>query len=415
MTTPADLRAYYASKYLASDGGTLTEQTADAGGSATTIVDAALTQADDYWNGAVGFFEADTTTAALRGQYFHVKDFDAASDTLTLWRALPAAVAAGDTYRLVLGGNYRSSYEIPGLTAAALSNVTGVTIGQVAFENEAGTGSLVFTASGQTLTWTAPGDSGGAAVAVGAGGDFTLFSGDISKWIDVTVSAGSLPAGDETDSVLLTLPNGRLIPDCEGDETSAGKTRYYAVAFKNEHATDTLYSALAYLQKEVSTAADTTTAGTLVDGGNGDAVLECTSLTNWPSNGWVYNVTKDDFRYYYNKGGNSMWCQDPGTTIRGKTTDAWEAGDTIRLAPDVDIGLGSVGAGNQFEDPANETTAPTAVTFSCPITALSGVSLGDLDSGDVAVVWLREVIPAGARAKASALSQLKVQIDVTGD
>ena len=90
MATPTTdkLRAYYPSKYLSADGGTLTQRIADAGCTARTIVDAGLTEADDYWNGAVGWFDGSTTTAALRAQFFHVKDFDAATDTLTLARDL---------------------------------------------------------------------------------------------------------------------------------------------------------------------------------------------------------------------------------------------------------------------------------------------------------------------------------------
>src|SRR5690606_25836744 len=117
MATPtADkLRVYFPSLYLSADGQALPQYTADAGGTLSTLVDAALTQADDYWNGALGWFEGNTLTPDLQGQFFHVKDFDAASHTLTLSRDLPAVPQAGDTYRLVLGGNWRSSIETFGM------------------------------------------------------------------------------------------------------------------------------------------------------------------------------------------------------------------------------------------------------------------------------------------------------------
>ena len=117
MATPtADkLRVHFPSKNLAADGDALPTYTADAGGALNAIVDAALTQADGYWAGAVGWFLGNTPTVALQGQFFHVKSFDAATDKLTLSRELPAVPAAGDTFRLVLGGNWRSSHETFGM------------------------------------------------------------------------------------------------------------------------------------------------------------------------------------------------------------------------------------------------------------------------------------------------------------
>ena len=162
MATPtADkLRIYFPSKYLSVDDDPLTEYVADAGGSVRTIVDAALVQAADYWNGAVGFFEGDTTTAALQGEFFHVRDFDAATDTLTLSRDLPGVPVAGDTYRLVLGGNWRSSHETFGMTVSgdlpellpvAGTNITGLTVKKASGLLGAGTLSLFYDQSEDLL------------------------------------------------------------------------------------------------------------------------------------------------------------------------------------------------------------------------------------------------------------------------
>ena len=72
--------------------------TVDAGGTTTTLIDAALTQAADYWNGSrvVG----RSGTAGNLGQVREVTAFSATLDTLTLGTALPSTPAAGDTFRL---------------------------------------------------------------------------------------------------------------------------------------------------------------------------------------------------------------------------------------------------------------------------------------------------------------------------
>lgn len=64
-------------------------------GTTTTIVDTALNQADDYWNG----FLVSVTSGTYSGLKAVVTDFDAASDTLTI-TALPAALGVGITYTL---------------------------------------------------------------------------------------------------------------------------------------------------------------------------------------------------------------------------------------------------------------------------------------------------------------------------
>jgi len=71
--------------------------TADSG-TTTTLTDIALTEADDFWNGG----RVTITTAAVVWNRL-VKDFDAASDTITLDVALPVAVGGTSTYTVYKG------------------------------------------------------------------------------------------------------------------------------------------------------------------------------------------------------------------------------------------------------------------------------------------------------------------------
>ena len=70
---------------------------ADAGGDADTLRDAALTQADDYWNGCLVIFISGANVGLGR----IVEDFVAATDDLQMMRPFPAAIAAGDQYVIV--------------------------------------------------------------------------------------------------------------------------------------------------------------------------------------------------------------------------------------------------------------------------------------------------------------------------
>ena len=86
-----------------SDGGRNFIQAADTfdalvadSGTTTTLVDAALTQADDYFNGQAVVFTSGSNIGIARV----ITDFDAASDTITFAPALLAAVASGHNYHI---------------------------------------------------------------------------------------------------------------------------------------------------------------------------------------------------------------------------------------------------------------------------------------------------------------------------
>lgn len=79
--------------------------------------------------------------------------------------------------------------------------VTGVTIDHAIKTCPVGNGTLTFTLTGTTLAWTANGDTIGAAQDVSAGGTFTLASGTAGADLTVTVVPGSLPAGNQSDTI----------------------------------------------------------------------------------------------------------------------------------------------------------------------------------------------------------------------
>ncbi len=106
------------------------------------------------------------------------------------------------------GGNVAFGDFYNGSAPPIASGISGITVNYVSPENGAGTGTLAYTASGTTLTWKAPGSStAGAAVNVGAGGNFLLSDGvDTTKKIRVVVTAGSLPGSNTSVTPSITVP-----------------------------------------------------------------------------------------------------------------------------------------------------------------------------------------------------------------
>ena len=90
--TPDQLGVYYTSKDLATDGATIPDRAIGTDSSVLSLSAPALTEATDYWNGAIGFFVGTgTVTAALRGMTFHIRKWDLAMKKLALAQPLPIA------------------------------------------------------------------------------------------------------------------------------------------------------------------------------------------------------------------------------------------------------------------------------------------------------------------------------------
>ena len=77
---------------------------------------------------------------------------------------------------------------------------------------------------------------------------------------------------------------------------------------------------------------------------------------------------------------------------------------------DVAIGLGSSAINGTEQTVANESTAPTGVSFSAPTTFAGGLAIGDLAAGAHKAVWVRRTVNAGAAAYADSFT-LRVQGD----
>ena len=102
-TTPVGdlyLRLWYQPSTIITDTGFA--GTADAGSSNVKIIDAELTQADDYWNLARLIIVTTDDHLAPEGETAVITDFLAATDELQ-FAALGAAVEAGDTYTIDFG------------------------------------------------------------------------------------------------------------------------------------------------------------------------------------------------------------------------------------------------------------------------------------------------------------------------
>jgi len=391
MTQANEVKKYYPSEYLAGDGSTLTQEAVAAGSTDQEFISTGLNEVDDYWVGALIFFDFDTDTVALQGQFGQIIDSVQSTTTVKSAYPFPATPSTSDTFRLVKGAKWRSSYRIPGKTVdSGPLNVTGVTIDFTSEKNADGSGTLTYTNTGQTLTWQDSEDSNpGIAVAVGAGGAFAIYSESNGKWLEVTVSAGSLSGSDQSDTIVLSTKEQIRLPDAIGAQTFAGATRYFAEIHKNESSMSALSYGF-YIQ------APTDTSTTLVDAlGLGASTVEVADGSFMPSSSfWLYNEDKDDIRFVDFRSGNDVttFASGSGDVRRGFTALSWDIGNTITVFPNIDIA---------YEDPTGTefTDDLSTLTYSAPTTFFNSIRQTTLAVDGLTMLAWREVIPEGSRAR----------------
>lgn len=139
------------------------EGVADAGGSTSTLVDAALTQADDFWNGSYILFTSGTNA----GRIVRVTDFVAATDTITFAPTVGAAVGASDTY-IILGTSFAQADLQTWLNTAPNALVAGAVDADVsAMQNDVVTAAAIANGAIDAATFAA-GAIDAAAIGTGA-------------------------------------------------------------------------------------------------------------------------------------------------------------------------------------------------------------------------------------------------------
>lgn len=88
----------------------------------------------------------------------------------------------------------------------------------------------------------------------------------------------------------------------------------------------------------------------------------------------------------------------------------WIQTNTPSATTTVAVGLGSSAQGATEQTVANETTAPSGVTFSEPADFAAGISLGDIPNGGHRAVWIRRTVDAGTAAVVDGFT-LRTQCD----
>jgi hypothetical protein len=320
---PDKLRLFYPSRDLSAHGEPLPDRTV-LSGSLNTIVTESITQESGYWDGAIGFFTAESNSV-LRGLFFHVQKWTAGSDgtpgTLQLTQTLPVTPVSTDKFRLFKGGKYISSQEIPGLKVSGKqpefdtvtgTNITGVQIKKASPVLGEGTLALNYTATTKSLQIKMGSDEYGLSVMISESGTLIIYDVNENGWIEVTVNYTALPTANRTDTFTLLIPKGIFVPNIEAYDAAdpTGRDRYYLIGARNTSTdgNDTMSGFGVWCEQPTATTA-------IIQSGQPNqssaATITVTVVpTDWPLKGfWIHNQTKGDYRFVLNRIGNKLYTK----------------------------------------------------------------------------------------------------------
>ncbi len=323
IPTPDYLGLFYPSKELAAPNAAAPDRVVGPGSSMLSIITSSLTEATDFWNGAVGFF-CGQSTASLRGIPFHVRKWNKETNTLQITSPLPVAPVAGDMFKIFVGAKTASSQEVlamkvsgkqPEVDPVTGTNVTGITIKKASAMLGEGTLTVYYTYSGRILKIRMGSDEYGPdTILTGDVQNLAVYNKDLAGYILVDVNFASLrPSSSYSDTYTLTTPKGSLIPNFEGYETNDGfgRTRYHLVVAKNK-SSSTLDAMNCF---SIWTDRPKGTASYLYNGTYSltyasPQTMYVNNANDWPTRGfWVRNKTRNDLRYVDFRSGNMLYTK----------------------------------------------------------------------------------------------------------
>lgn len=94
----------------------------------------------------------------------------------------------------------------------------------------------------------------------------------------------------------------------------------------------------------------------------------------------------------------AVFIENTHDTLTFESAVAYIKSQTTSPDTTVEIGVCDEGKNESIQTIANETTAPTNVTFTASTDSAQGKVIGDLESGDYIGIWLKRIVSLGAAA-----------------
>ncbi len=274
-------------------------------------------------------------------------------------------------------GGYRASTEAERVGTFLVAPIRGVQVLAASRANgsDGDVGSLQTVAAGK-LRYTAPGSStSGPAVSIIPGELKVLADGeDPSKWIRVLRTTSDDLAGHGVVEFVDQLNNVFGLSNADNAESTGGGDRYRAVMLRNDDLI-AISGIKLYVPPLPYGSTATSSAGQLSGSGAGTITGPAAAFCGWPKRGWCRIETSGaslrEIVYYSSRTGAALTVPSLGRGRLGTSAGAGAADDVCYAVPGFRIAWeeASPKKNGNVQTIANETTAPTGVTWSTAISS----------------------------------------------
>jgi len=315
-------------------------------------------------------------------------------------------------------GLYRSNVEVQRLGFQVTNPVANLRIDFVSGWNGAGTGVLK-APTADTLTWTPPSGTEGAAVTITNGQTMVLEAGDSEpdKYLRVTRTSASDLTGTATITLAEDFNNCVGFDDVSSAEAAAGDLEYRCIAFYAWAAVTSLKCFLGLVG---------TAAAVNVTGYSTGAVTVTAAGTvpyaDWPVSGFVENEDTGEVMYYTSRtataltvpaAGRDMWDETGGGAGVGMAGDE---DDVLNPIPGIRIAKEAPTASAFSDSTADEDTQPGGLTWEHPTAVDDGdvIDIGSLAEDAIYGLWIERIVPVGQVATPELDNYVRWQFVVSG-
>ncbi len=338
------------------------------------------------------------------------------ADSLGLWLSGSESAATVYSPDSSLGGVCLAQ-EIAALPALYDWTIRGLLIDQHSGHNGEGVGEIRVV-SANSVAYTAPSGTEGATVTIANGETKLLPDATASKWVRVTrIGADDFTIREDLPMLLnyaFSFNNVIGMSNVANADRAAGVSTYRAFFITNDSTT-----ALTNVRFFVGALTSSVTTNSAQLSGAGAGTITTTgSFATWSTSGWAHIKTSGgstrEIVYYTSRTSTSLTVPAAGRGLLGTSAAAGGATDTIAEVPGIRLAPEVPGTDGTIQLIANETTAPSGVSWANGTTNTTGVSIATMAPGQTYGIWVHRQIPASAVVSAKATNKISVEFTDAG-
>lgn len=307
-------------------------------------------------------------------------------------------------------GGLRSGSIHRSLDLRRLQALAPLVVEDISGANGDGEGSLS-AAGDDSVTWTPPGGSAGAAVTILNGETRLVHGSDPDQFARVRRRSADALQGIETAVSREQFGNALAFDEVTSAEAAAGDTEYRAIA--GYHGPVAGITGVDVWLGDLGTLQSSLDGGTQLPASGAGSIKTNGSFADWPDTGFaIYwgdgSVGVGELIYYSSRTADTLTVPVAGRALGGTTSVVGDASFTakscagLRMAKETPVQQGPDPQPHGIQTIANESTAPVGRAWVLARDSANPLTLGNVLPPEQWVgLWLERIVPVGMVASPS--------------